>query len=523
MLCRRRLFFDLHPVTALTLVMALSACGDDDAGAGTDAGSDAAEDGALETGPDGGVPDAKVYDPISLEMFCEAWKTAAAEIVCVEVSEEECESTLGEGSMRCLTVKESISAGRTNYDGAEAARCLAETQPSDLANGWNFGFIPDCAAFSGGVGEGGDCYPDATIGNDECATGYCDWAVDSCPGKCTPFQARGATCNAQLRCGGEDYCQRDCQPPCDGTCEERPGEGEPCEIYCRSGFLCSPTQGTCIRVKPEGSTCTLDEECEQGFCRDDVCQKVANAKGDPCRSNDYCPEGLVCDFLEGNTCQDPVPLGEECPAGNDVCVDGAVCATPIEEGTPTCEASLGKDGDPCTYLCEEDYFCSTEGDTQVCRADLGQGEDCSSQTAISGILNLACQEGLWCMESSTNTCLPPGKIDEPCFYNRNETCEAGLWCTIIGSKCVEPATGDELCYSNWPDTCLPTHYCGTADGKRAGWGTDTCHEKLDLEKPCLEDSFCKSDICLRATEEDVLGTCASERPQEGPDRCVPAI
>lgn len=509
----------------LVWLLALSqliACGDDDGGGTGDGGDDGAmEASTTDGGVDGaldGAPDATVYEPISVEMFCAQWREIAEAQLCADVSEEECESRLTTGAQRCESVVESIASGRTNYDGAEAARCLAEVEPSLLASGWEYGAVAGCDAFSGGVANGGPCYPHASLDTDECADGYCVWSGESCPGTCTAYQARGEICNADLRCGAEDYCLRECELPCDGTCAERPGEGEACTIACKSGLLCSPSRQECIRVRPEGSACEANEDCEQGFCRDAVCRKVATGKDQPCYNNDYCPSDLVC---FGGVCQDPSPIGQPCPGGNDVCANDGVCAYPVEvEGDATCVANLGEDGDPCTYLCEEDHFCNTEGESTVCRADLGMGEDCSGSTAINGVLNLPCQAGLHCMESSTETCLPPGKLDEPCFYNRTETCEDGLWCTIVGSKCVEPATGDAFCYAIWPDTCLPTHFCGTEDGGYGGWGTDKCYPKFDLGEPCFEDRFCESDICIRANEEDEMGVCEDERPSDV-NFCVP--
>jgi len=134
--------------------------------------------------------------------------------------------------------KESLAAGRIEYDGTAAADCIADIQ-SLSCDQYNSGDIdsvlPTCRPFViPKVGDGGACGEDY-----ECTSGFCDGETEDGP---------------------------------DGMCKPKPGAGEACTDDCADGLYCGfDTSGggeMCMPKLANGETCNLDDRCMSDYCAD---------------------------------------------------------------------------------------------------------------------------------------------------------------------------------------------------------------------------------------------------------------
>lgn len=148
-------------------------------------------------------------------------------------------------------VAPSIARGRSTFDGARAAECVAALRALSCAEySARLTFMGDaplgCDPITGLVALGGACGAPW-----ECASGYCE-GVD----------------------GGVE-----------GTCAPLPGAGAPCPTgQCADGLRCGATD-TCTAPKADGEECTSDGECASNGCSDEqgspgVCNAPSMCDGD---------------------------------------------------------------------------------------------------------------------------------------------------------------------------------------------------------------------------------------------------
>ena len=159
----------------------------------------------------------------------------------------------------------------------------------------------------------------------------------------------------------------------EGICTLYPGEGggptDCTTTGCPPGEVCMA--GTCVAEPTGGSalgeSCTADADCDSGMCRDtgagQVCTQSCDdlAPGASCPGGFYCQRGAVCGQ---GLCVAGAPgalaAGEACTLDTDcatlVC-DRGVCATPCQDGGPTCGA-----GTTCTVTGTACGACLTEAD-----------------------------------------------------------------------------------------------------------------------------------------------------------------
>ncbi len=138
--------------------------------------------------------------------------------------------------------KESIAAGRVEYDGAAAADCVAamnDLSCTEYATDLSTDMAPGCRPFLiPKVGDGGAC----TEGF-ECTSHNCVGAVDNSDG-----------------------------PDVDGTCQPMPTAGQECTDNCADGLYCGFDQTSsmkvCLALKADGAECNLDYECATDYCDD---------------------------------------------------------------------------------------------------------------------------------------------------------------------------------------------------------------------------------------------------------------
>ncbi|MBN2693802.1 hypothetical protein JXR93_03985 [bacterium] len=228
-----------------------------------------------------------------------------------------------------------------------------------------------------------ECEIDSDCGDGfYCSQIYC-LTPDGVPG--TECVMEFEYCESDLDCSEGEYCL-------DGLCFVQSACFHDCDSDrdCEEGFSC--IQLDCLTVDGEtGSVCewnnqcedlTCDLYCEFGFQVDDngceIC--VCNQPDNICYSNDECPDGYYCEFLDGcyldengeivcvdyGYCQ---PNEIECRVDSD-CFDNEVCIDNI------CMDNSYQ----CTHECDSNSDC-VEG--EICEAircitsDGQQGSVCS--------------------------------------------------------------------------------------------------------------------------------------------------
>jgi hypothetical protein len=154
----------------------------------------------------------------------------------------------------------------------------------------------------------------------DCPNGRCD--IPGLEGTCTPFRGLGQTCSLDDQCVSSicDVVGRIC---CNTTCAAT----EECTA---DGMSCVAARTPIPNVTPgsDGAPCTNADQCDSGFCEDNVCCKV-----------DDCAGSLVCAFGTGECASptttpgsgNPTPTPDlacgACPAGCP-CVNGlCLCAS----------------------------------------------------------------------------------------------------------------------------------------------------------------------------------------------------
>lgn len=227
-----------------------------------------------------------------------------------------------------------VSAGKTTYDGAAAAKCFAatslvsvactrsahETTPTD----------PSCAQiFNGTLPEGAACSEADDCLSANCNTTTCSGTPPCCTGTCAaaagaPLPIGGDCTAAGSSCVAGAYCQSP-----SALCVAYVAAGQPCNVnndeICAAGLTCAPdatlTQQLCAVLPAEGESC-VGTEC--------------NVLGDFCSTTT-------------EICVPKIAVGGVCGPTGAGCVDYAYC----DPGSQTCLAR-GKAGEACDV---NDYSC----------------------------------------------------------------------------------------------------------------------------------------------------------------------
>jgi hypothetical protein len=379
------------------LLFSLAGCGEVvpvDNGAAIDGGSE------IDAGTNGGPCDGA---SIAIEDLANCVVAAQCEffVTCEGVADtvEECIENFGgelEGDFQ--RTLDAVAAGRTTYDGAAAATCLAGFE--DLACNEEPG--QDCDdVFVGTAADGLQCYiDDECSGLDaDCDSGNCD--DQCCLGVCVD--------NAAI---GQDCTQRNCVrgARCDSsngnnTCVST-AEGSSCDFdfHCDDNLFCGPGN-ICVEALAINLPCVRDSQCEDpmtcigeqdggaggptmpgtcrfvdtvgapcdNFCRNDLfCQQPESGGqalcaeklpiGGSCRDNNECHNGLAC-RPNDQTCQPEPSLGMPCQPGD--CAQGLFCTAELPDG-----GSTGICAEPVVtgLACDRDSHCETNicGGSQVC-------------------------------------------------------------------------------------------------------------------------------------------------------------
>lgn len=266
--------------------------------------------------------------PISLEEFGALAPEAVCDwaVRCRHAPDRPtCERLLDPKDYDVRRAADSIAAGRTELDGAAAARCIAETREQFCLVGALT--APSCfEAFSGLVPEGGAC----TAGRECAGNGACE--IDDCPGQCCTGRCGpprvlvtggadfGDVCEQHSDCRAEAYCETD------RRCTRYPdAPGERCLFGCSRGDLfCDLETLTCVAFAGPGERCDPDgssaPRCDPAWA---VCDGVCRPRpgvGEPCDDQDrLCVPTAICDLAAG-VCAPRREHGEPCDSG-ELCQD----------------------------------------------------------------------------------------------------------------------------------------------------------------------------------------------------------
>lgn len=480
----------------LGLVMVLVACGDSEGpggggatggggGTGAQGGTGGGDGGSGAGGDGGGGGDVSG----SLEQdYCEP----LAQVLCGSAAECGCDAVIPSGmfdeqlcveayTAECLEayapVAAGISAGAAVLDADAAAACIALVGET----------TPTCESPRGTVPLG------------------------LCPAWFYARTALDEACTFPICADGAGVCV-------EGTCLERPGEGDDCNGYeCAPGLLC--LEGQCTAPAAAGGECGMDDACAPPLrCVEGECAALAGDGGE-CTEDAACAHGLACD---GDSCG-PVPEGP-CVTSED-CGHLESCVN-----VPVCLDKAQAD-DPCTGddACGVGLYCP--GDTSVCTALPTEGQNC-----VNSVL---CAPGLACT-TDNGTCFPAPGDGEPCGFGQQgpAVCAAGLGCDPLTNECGALPEADAACTVDnrcaaglgcdfTPDgsicvtlrdeggACANDLVCG--DGLHCDFAQGECAADFALGDGCSDGNECGEDAdCLPG---DGGAFVCSEIPGDG-DACL---
>ncbi len=221
-----------------------------------------------------------------------------------------------------------------SIDAEQAQKCFStvgQMQPYNPLNIQLFD-IAECAiAFEGEKIINDQCYQD-----EECDDGWCNLSGGACPGRCVLYRQQGEPCNENLdRCEPGYTClSSGCSRLSSGA------KGEPCMadehcasyLYCRKGSETDAT-GICFEKKGVGKSCEEPRECLTGLtCIEETCQgpEIPDAVGADCSAS------LLCNYFSRLEC------GK------------------TGENTFACRYFPANEGDPCTFQCGSQLYCSPQ-------------------------------------------------------------------------------------------------------------------------------------------------------------------
>ncbi|NUP10400.1 MAG: hypothetical protein HOW73_30490 [Polyangiaceae bacterium] len=490
--------FFVGPVVWMLVVSGVG-CGDSgDGGAG---GTGAAEGGQGGEGGDGGAGASPTtggggagggggsVEPGSLE---EDYCAPLAALVCADAAQCGCEAVTPSGrfdealcvagyTAKCLEayapVVAAIEAGEAYVSAEDAAACIALVGAS----------TPSCER------------PRGTV------------ALGLCPAWFASDVLIGDPCTFPICADGAGFCA-------EGTCVERPSEGDACQsLECAPGLLC--LDGECHAPLEDGQSCAVDDQCTPpSRCIQGVCG-TPGTEGASCVDATGCVQGLVCD---NDVCSLPGP--PPC-AGHETCGSAALCAN-----VPIC-LDRGGAGAPCTNddACAESFHC--DGALEECVALPVAGEPCVNGTF--------CAPGLACTTDNGDCVAAPG-AGEPCGFGPMgpAVCADDLGCDPIAGSCGpmpgegEPCTVDNRCdaglgcdftpngsicvaLKSAGETCQNDLVC--TSGLHCDFGAGQCTGDFALGDPCSVGNECgPAATCM----PDAGGTfVCSKIPAQG-EACV---
>jgi hypothetical protein len=372
------------------------ACGDPETGSasstGGSGGSSTGGSGGSSTGGSGGISTHAAFLEQRTRLACErimecpipSGDRLAARLVYGTVAG--CEAGVASALARSAPdrdLQEALDAGRIVFDPSAGAACLAQMEDSSRAS-----TTESCnAVYTGTVQEGGACYR-----HEDCAgNAYCESDTWSCPGTCAPRVPLGEPCGSDAACdpsGGEVFCD----------------------------WSLTPAVCAALVVRENAG---LGEACGQQSDGELVL----------CACSQWCSPAMVC--------ENPIPLGQPCSSGGDVCESGALCRGP--DGERVCQS--------IEIVSEPDAACDEQEEYPALICDRSAGLDCVDGRCAwlgNGELGSGCEPGesgeqmcqprLFCDDASGEpTCQPLKAPGAPCANSR----ECSTACDMVEGVCVD--------------------------------------------------------------------------------------
>jgi len=223
----------------------------------------------------------------------------------------------------------------------------------------------------------------------------------------------------------------------------------------------------------------------------------------PCRSEEYCPEGLHCDPQYGRCLPACNPYYPDCPQGS-ACkpLPGGAAARPFAVCAPRWEG--GDLGDACGSAapCAAGFVC---GRTERCEAICNPDGFADCPTGLSCTINRAYGIGACAFCATPDEC-GDGKTCLGGYCVQGGECETSFDCPLgegcFSQRCEPGCTNDASCA---PGVCdVDTHWCHG----------DLCEEDCGQRGLCCDGHVC-GPCCSPA--------CATEKRCTYDPRCYPEL
>jgi hypothetical protein len=326
------------------------------------------------------------------------------------------------------------------------------------------------------------------------------------------------TCGADGFCDGAGACRRQkagipCRPPSCGPGGERLAAGAcdgagacqsagvmPCAPYgcvqaacrtsCQTSDDCAPgkmcLQGSC-GLRPLGTACTSNDDCNSLHCVDGVCCDTAECAG-ACRSckvsglEGMCSPLRVTDTPRAPGCHPDAPA----TCGRTGRCSGAGSCEKYGANTPCGVRSCTGADEVTPAACDGTGVC-VEGRKRSCAPYFCAGDACSKRCSVDG----DCISGYYC---DGGTCKVRRGLGATC----NEARECASNVCADGICCRTPCTSGFYCAGG--DICLPKRGVSGACEKGFECQQGFCTDGRCCESACL-------DTCLRCNDPGQPGRC----------------